>query len=101
MADSVHCLLSIGNLNTTQMPSKVIEYISTGKPVIHVSEIENDPVKNIAKNFNNLFILSEETSKKDFFNQLNEYYDNINSFKKDYFVKNYTAYSIAKILDLI
>lgn len=101
MADSVHCLLSIGNLNTTQMPSKVIEYISTGKPVIHFSEIENDPVKNIAKNFNNLFILSEETSKKDFFNQLNEYYDNINSFNKDYFIQNYTAYSIAKILDLI
>ena len=75
MADSVHCLLSIGNLNTTQIPSKVIEYISTGKPVIHFSEIENDPVKNIAKNFNNLFILSEETSKKDFFNQLNEYAD--------------------------
>ena len=101
MGDSVHCLLSIGNLNTTQIPSKVIEYISTGKPVIHFSEIENDPVKNIAKNFNNLFILSEETSKKDFFNQLNEYYDNINSFNKDYFIQNYTAYSIAKILDLI
>ena len=101
MADSVHCLLSIGNLNTTQIPSKVIEYISTGKPVIHFSEIENDPVKKIAKNFNNLFILSEGTSKKDFFNELNEYYDNINSFNKEYFVQNYTANSIAKILDLI
>ena len=35
MAGSFHCLVSIGNLNTTQIPSKVIEYISTGKPVIH------------------------------------------------------------------
>ena len=101
MADSVHCLLSIGNLNTTQIPSKVIEYISTGKPVIHFSEIKNDPVINIAKNFNNLFIISEETSKEDFLNELNEYYENINAFNKEILVQNYTAYSIVKILDLI
>ncbi len=101
MADSVHCLLSIGNLNTTQIPSKVIEYISTGKPIIHFTEIENDPVINIAKNFNNLFIISDGTSKEDLLNELNEYYDNINSFNKEFFVQNYTAYSIVKILDLI
>jgi len=100
MAGSVHCLLSIGNLNTTQIPSKVIEYISTGKPVIHFSEIDNDPVENIAKEFNNLFIISNRTNKDNLFNQLDEYYKNINSFNKENFVQNYTPSLITKILDL-
>ncbi len=100
MADTVHCLLSIGNLNNTQLPSKVIEYISTGKPVIHFSEIDNDPVENIAKEFNNLFIISDRTNKDNLFKQLNEYYKNINSFNKENFIENYTASSVTKILDL-
>ena len=100
MADTVHCLLSIGNLNNTQLPSKVIEYISTGKPVIHFSEIDNDPVENIAKEFKNLFIISDRTNKDNLFKQLNEYYKNINSFNKENFIENYTASSVTKILDL-
>ena len=44
MVNSLHGLLSIGNLNPSQLPSKVIEYISTGKPVLHYVEIQDDPV---------------------------------------------------------
>ena len=54
MVNSLHCLLSIGNLNPSQLPSKVIEYISTGKPVIHFVEIQDDPVLEIANEFSNL-----------------------------------------------
>ena len=39
MASSTHCLLSIGNKNAAQLPSKVVEYLSTGKPVLHLSLI--------------------------------------------------------------
>ena len=99
MADSFHCLVSIGNLNTTQLPSKVIEYISTGKPVIHFCEIENDPVKNISKDFNNLFIVSETTNRKDLLNQLNSFYKNVSTFNKDLFIQKYTAHSIVELLN--
>lgn len=36
-------LLSIGNSNTTQMPSKLIENIASGKPLIHFLQNEADP----------------------------------------------------------
>ena len=37
-------LLSIGNMgNTSQMPSKIIEYIASGKPIIHFAQNLSDP----------------------------------------------------------
>ena len=99
MAGSFHCLVSIGNLNTTQIPSKVIEYISTGKPVIHFCEVENDPVKNIANEFQNLFIISETSNKENLLNQLNSFYKDISTFNKKLFIEKYTSNSITEILD--
>ena len=46
MVSKMHILLSIGNFNKYQMPSKVIEYISLGKPVLHFAEIADDPLYN-------------------------------------------------------
>ena len=100
MADSVHCLISIGNMNTNQLPSKVIEYLSTGKPVIHFAEVRDDPVNMIAENFDNLFILTKEDNIEKFFFNLNNYFKNIDSFDKELFIENYTASSVIKILDL-
>ena len=100
MSSTVHCLLSIGNLNNKQLPSKVVEYISTGKPVVHFSEIDEDPVINIAEDFPNLFIISNKTDLEKFSNQLDKYYKNISTFKKDLFIEKYSAYSITKILNL-
>ena len=99
MAGSFHCLVSIGNLNTTQIPSKVIEYISTGKPVIHFCEVENDPVKNIANEFQNLFIISETSNKENLLNQLNSFYKDISTFNKELFIEKYTSNSITEILN--
>ena len=50
MINSMHILLSIGNTNIYQLPSKVIEYISLGKPVLHFAEIPNDPMYKFEKN---------------------------------------------------
>ena len=61
MGTSFHCLLSIGNLNPSQLPSKVIEYISTGKPVIHFAEIANDPVIKISEKFENLIVVTKKS----------------------------------------
>ena len=35
-------LLNIGNLNTYQLPSKIVEYIKTGKPIVNSCYAEND-----------------------------------------------------------
>ena len=39
---SADILVNIGNKNPYQEPSKVIEYASTGKPIINIMTIEND-----------------------------------------------------------
>lgn len=36
-------LVNIGNTVELQVPAKIFEYISSGKPIIHFSKIENDP----------------------------------------------------------
>ncbi len=100
MAESMHCLLSIGNLNPTQLPSKVIEYISTGKPVVHFAEIENDPVIKIANDFNNLFIITSKTNLDKFFIELTDYFKSVSAFNKNLFIEQYTSTSIIKLLNL-
>lgn len=57
-------LLSIGNKDISQFPSKIIEYVSTGKPIIHTYKNLNDPVLSFLKNYNNCITVFE--SKKDF-----------------------------------
>ena len=36
-------LLNIGNLSDIQLPSKAVEYLASGKPVVHLSYSETDP----------------------------------------------------------
>jgi len=100
MSSSMHCLLSIGNLNSSQLPSKVIEYISTGKPVIHFAEIKNDPVIKLADKFQNLIVVNKDSKLSQTLNQLNIVFENINSFEKNYFLENFTAQAITKKLNI-
>ena len=73
MIKKIHILLSIGNLNKYQMPSKVIEYLSLGKPVLHFAEIKDDPLYNFEELFDNLMIINNKTTK----NELEVYFTNI------------------------
>ena len=70
MDNEYHALLNIGNQNPFQLPSKVIEYISTGKPIIHYSEITDDPVVGILNERSNSIIINRNTNpeqaKKEF-----------------------------------
>ena len=70
MDNEYHALLNIGNQNPFQLPSKVIEYISTGKPIIHYSEITDDPVVGILNERSNSIIINRKTNpeqaKKEF-----------------------------------
>ena len=73
MVSKMHILLSIGNFNKYQMPSKVIEYISLGKPVLHFAEIADDPLYNFNDLFDNLKIINSKTTK----NEIENYFENI------------------------
>lgn len=40
---SADVLVSLGNQNTDQVPSKLFEYFAAGKPVLHLAKIQKDP----------------------------------------------------------
>ena len=59
--NSADFLLNIGNCfsgKVTSLPSKTIEYISTGKPIIHIDGGDNDIAKNYIQRCNNSIIIS-------------------------------------------
>jgi hypothetical protein len=54
-----HVLLSIGNTDISQFPSKIFEYISTGKPIIHTFKSPEDPVIKILAKYKNSLVINE------------------------------------------
>jgi len=85
MVSKMHVLLSIGNFNKYQMPSKVIEYISLGKPVLHFAEIADDPLYNFNELFDNLKIINSKTTK----NELENYFENIRENRLELNIGNF------------
>ena len=85
MVSKMHVLLSIGNFNKYQMPSKVIEYISLGKPVLHFAEIADDPLYNFNELFDNLKIINSKTTK----NELENYFENIKEKRLELNIGNF------------
>lgn len=60
-------LLSIGNMESPMMPSKIYEYISTGKPIIHFYTWDKDPCLPILRKYGNSVLINEnniETVRK-------------------------------------
>ena len=100
MVTSFHCLLSIGNLNASQLPSKVIEYISTGKPVIHFAEISNDPVIKISEKFKNLIVVTKKSDPLILNEQLTNVFQNIDMFDIEQFNNIYSAEAVTKKLNI-
>jgi len=58
-------LLSIGNINSSMNPSKIYEYISTGKTIIHVYSDKNDPCLEILKKYNNIILINSNDARID------------------------------------
>ena len=96
MVKEMHILLSIGNFNKYQLPSKVIEYISLGKPVLHFAEIQDDPFYEFQGLFRNFQIVNNATSKKEIDEFLNEFVSGNFSFDYKNFKDNFTP---KKIID--
>lgn len=52
-------LLSIGNANSPMAPSKIYEYMSTGKPIIHVYSYDKDPCLEPLKKYGNALLIKD------------------------------------------
>ncbi len=99
MINNFHLLLSIGNTNKYQLPSKVIEYISLGKPVIHFAEIPSDPMYRFEKLFGNLKIINKETQPIDINNYLKLFQNGTFDFNNDNFIENFGSNAVINKLN--
>lgn len=54
---SVSALISIGNKTTVMFPSKIISYLSTLKPIIHIYQNDKDPVIHFLEKYPNALLL--------------------------------------------
>lgn len=61
MLNEADILVNIGNTTTNQCPSKVMEYISTGKPILHLSKISNCTSEVYLKDYPLAFLAHEST----------------------------------------
>ena len=96
MVNKIHILLSIGNFNKYQMPSKVIEYLSLGKPVLHYAEIIDDPLYNFEILFDNLKIINSKTTK----NELEIYFEFVKENRLELNLENFNNnFSVSKLVD--
>jgi glycosyltransferase involved in cell wall biosynthesis len=48
---SADCLVNVGNSTHYQLPSKLIEYMATGKPILNISSISNDSSSQVLQNY--------------------------------------------------
>src|SRR5699024_3944390 len=95
-------LLSIGNTESDLIPSKIFEYLSTGKPIIHFYDNENDsslvylkkyPLSLLVKKDDNKFdvnLLKVESFMKEFKNKIVpfEKVESIFNFNKPEYTEN-------------
>lgn len=54
-------LINIGNSTSYQLPSKVVEYLSSQKPIINIASIDNDSSKRVLANFSSVLNINIES----------------------------------------
>lgn len=89
-------LLNISNKTTTQAPSKIIEYVSSRKPIINIYSVDNDRCVRILDKYQLSISIKEDRS------MLEDYVDQLRSFitcnigkkmSKNEIVREYSEYS--------
>lgn len=69
MINKADILINLGNQEINQMPSKIWEYLSFGKPIVHFSSVENDPVTKLLRRYPlSLIINNSDNSNVERFN---------------------------------
>ena len=98
-------LVSIGNSVSNSLPSKVIDYISYGKPIIHFSSQKNDVCIRYFKNYPLALVIDETMPTESACHQIRRF---INEYKgksveynviKKMFYKNDPQYSAKLIME--
>ena len=56
---SADILISVGNVNSPMAPSKIYEYMATGKPIIHVYSYEFDPCIEPLQKYGNALLVNQ------------------------------------------
>src|SRR5699024_10828574 len=64
--NSASFLLNIGNKNSDMIPSKIFEYMSTGKPIIHFYDNENDSSLPYLKQYSLALLVKQNPEILDF-----------------------------------
>ncbi|MDB1693551.1 hypothetical protein PMV44_17025, partial [Enterococcus casseliflavus] len=64
---------SIGNIDITQTPSKVFEYIGMRKPIIHFYRDKKDPVNLILSDYENSLLVNQYGNYGETVEQIREF----------------------------
>lgn len=97
-------LVNVGNSTDMMLPSKLISYISTGKPIINIYQIKSCPTLNYLQNYNNNINLSQTDSIDDNIIKLNDFISKpIKIIPKEEILSNYrectTSYIVNNIFE--
>lgn len=99
---SADILLSVGNQESPMAPSKIYEYMSTGKPIIHTFTYEKDPCIEPLKRYENALILDQSKGISD--KDMDEFISNLSEYEYDSvankFISSTPDYSTNFLLEL-
>lgn len=73
-------LLNIGNNTNNQLPSKVLEYIGTGKPIISIYSIEDDTSNLYLKKYPNSLLINQNSDLRNNIEKLENFLLTIDRF---------------------
>lgn len=99
-------LISVGNNNSEMVPSKIFEYMSTGKKIIHFYEDTNDSCISYFEKYPNALLINMKDDKGKNITTINNFldkdcttisYDNI----EEIFIENTPKYTVNKIEEFL
>ncbi len=78
-------LINIGNTVEHQVPGKIFEYMSTGRPIIHFSKIKNDPAVKYLKKYPEVLIIEEwETDSINYVDQVENFCEKNKNYRMSF-----------------
>ena len=99
---SASILISIGNTNSTMIPSKIFEYMSTGKPIIHLYSRSDDSCLPYYSQYKNVMLIDQSDQFEINRKKLDVFLRELKSIDfdeiKSVFYKNTPEYT-AKLID--
>ena len=96
---SADILVNIGNSTHYQLPSKLVEYALSGKPILNVSSVNNDSSANFLKKHpNSKTICSSEPLTESLLSEIVKFFNESSShdFDGEDFIKNHRISMISK-----